>query len=87
MTELTGPDAAAAQPSPEWPEAPGAGITDSAVARALARLADLPQAPVAEHEAAYTALHDELLEALNDEHPDAVATDAQADAGATGGGA
>ena len=82
MTELTGPDAATAEPSPDWPEAPGAGITDPAVARALARLADLPQAPVAEHEAAYTALHDELLEALNDEHPDE-----DADAGATGGGA
>lgn len=82
MTELTGPDAAASQPSPEWPEEPGAGITDPAVARALARLADLPQAPVAEHEAAYTALHDELLEALNDEHPDA-----EAAAGAAGGGA
>ena len=82
MTELTGPDAAAAEPSPDWPEAPGAGITDPAVARALARLADLPQAPVAEHEAIYTALHDELLEALNDEHPDP-----QADAGAADGGA
>ena len=78
MTELTGPDAAAAQQSPDWPEAPGAGITDPAVARALARLADLPQTPVAEHEAAYTALHDELLEALNDERPDP---------GAAGGGA
>jgi hypothetical protein len=78
MTELTGPDAAAAQPFPDWPEAGGAGITDPAVARALARLADLPHAPVAEHEAAYTALHDELLEALNDEHPGARATDGAA---------
>lgn len=83
MTELTGPEPAAAQPFPAWPEAAGAGITDPAVARALARLADLPQAPVAEHEAAYAALHDELLEALNDEHPDAT----QADTRATDGGA
>ena len=65
MTELTEPEPAAAQPSPEWPEAGDTGVTDPVVAQALARLGALPQVPVAEHEAVYNELHDELLAALN----------------------
>lgn len=66
MTELTGSQEAA-QPSPDWPRLDQAAISDPTVSRALARLEALPQAPVAEHEAAYSRLHDELLEALNAE--------------------
>ena len=65
MTELTEPLPAAAQPSPDWPGTGGAGVTDPVVAQALARLGALPQVPVAEHEAVYNELHDELLAALN----------------------
>ena len=73
MTELNRPDEAAAQPSPDWPSAPSAadaGVTDPVVAQALSRLDALPQIPVAEHEAAYNGLHDELLAALNAEPAD-----------------
>jgi hypothetical protein len=70
MTELTEPDEAAAQPSPDWPRTNDAGITDPVVAPAIARLDALPQIPVAEHEAAYNGLHDELLAALNAEPTD-----------------
>lgn len=65
MTELTEPEPAAAQPSPDWPEASDEGVTDPVVAQALVRLGALPQVPVAEHEAVYNELHDELLAALN----------------------
>ncbi|TNB73402.1 hypothetical protein FHJ30_08100 [Arthrobacter sp. BB-1] len=65
MTELTEPESAAAQPSLDWPETGDAGVSDPAVAHALARLVALPQVPVAEHEAVYNELHDELLAALN----------------------
>jgi hypothetical protein len=70
MTELNRPDETAAQPSPDWPGAADAGITDPVVAQALSRLDALPQIPVAEHEAAYNGLHDELLAALNAEPAD-----------------
>jgi hypothetical protein len=66
MTELTG-SPEAAQPSPDWPRLDTAAISDPMVAQALARLDALPKAPVAEHEAAYSRLHDQLLEALNAE--------------------
>lgn len=69
MTELTGSEEAA-QPSPDWPRLDTAAISDPAVAQALSRLSALPQAPVAEHEAAYGQLHDELLEALDAEPAD-----------------
>lgn len=65
MTELTQPDDAPAQPFPDWPPASAAGVTDPVVARALARLEVLPQAPVGDHEAAYSQLHDDLLAALD----------------------
>jgi hypothetical protein len=67
MTELNEPESAAAQPSPDWPYVGDAGVTDPAVAQALARLDALPQVPVAEHEREYNELHDELLAALNSE--------------------
>ncbi|WP_258805524.1 hypothetical protein [Pseudarthrobacter sp. NS4] len=70
MTELTEPDEAAAQPSPDWPRPDGAGVTDPVVAQSMARLDPLPRLPVAEHEAAYNDLHDELLAALNAEPAD-----------------
>lgn len=66
MTELTGSEVAA-QPSPDWPRLDTAAINDSIVSQALERLEVLPQAPVADHEAAYGRLHDELLAALNAE--------------------
>ncbi|WP_411376109.1 hypothetical protein ACLH0K_07185 [Arthrobacter sp. MPF02] len=84
MTELT--DSAghlAAQPSPNWPQASGAGITDPAVTAVLARLETLPQSPVAEHEAVYNGLHDALLDALNAGPGDS----GPADGPAAGGGA
>lgn len=66
MTELTEPDgSAAAQPSTEWPEAGAPGVTDQVVAEAIKRLESLPQLPVEDQEAAYDALHDDLLAALN----------------------
>jgi hypothetical protein len=65
MTELTEPEPAAAQPSPDWSQASDTGVTDAVVAQALARLGALPQVPVAEHETVYNELHDELLAALN----------------------
>ena len=65
MTELTEPEPAAAQPSPDWPGTSDADVTDPVVAQALARLGALPQVPVAEHETVYNELHDELLAALN----------------------
>lgn len=67
MTELTESEPAAAQPSPDWPSASDAGVTDPVVARALARLEALPQIPAADHETVYNELHDELLAALNSE--------------------
>jgi hypothetical protein len=70
MTELNRPDEAAAQPSPDWPGTADAGVTDPVVAQALTRLDALPQVPVADHEAAYNGLHDELLAALNAEPTD-----------------
>ena len=84
MTELT--DSAgrlAAQPSTEWPQALGTGITDPGVTAVLARLETLPQSPVAEHVAVYNGLHDALLDALNAEPGDI----GPADNSAAGGGA
>jgi hypothetical protein len=76
MTELTG-SPEAAQPSPDWPRLDTAAISDRVVAQALTRLDALPQAPAAEHEAAYSRLHDELLEALNADPENAQPTDNQ----------
>jgi len=69
MTELTEPNDSTAQPAPEWPRAAlqdtAQEITDPQVARATARLLEIPGLPVAEHEALYNELHDRLLAALN----------------------
>ena len=65
MTELTGPEEPAAQPSPDWPRLDTPASKDPVVAEALAALDLLPEAPVEEHEAAYARLHDQLLEALD----------------------
>ena len=69
MTELTEPDDSTAQPAPEWPHAAmrdlGQETTDPQVARAMARLLDIPGLPTADHETVYNELHDELLAALN----------------------
>jgi hypothetical protein len=57
-----------------WPEltVPGtgagdAGVADPAVFAILARVREVPGLPVSEHPAAYTGMHDDLLEALNEE--------------------
>ncbi|MGX1161581.1 hypothetical protein FBY31_0041 [Arthrobacter sp. SLBN-100] len=66
MTELSTPDeSAAAQPSPDWPLDSQPAVTDQLVQQALAPLDALPGVPVAEHEAVYDALHDELRTALD----------------------
>lgn len=48
----------------------GSGVSpvgDSAVEAVLDRLADIQGLPVAAHAEAYSALHDDLLDALNDD--------------------
>ncbi len=66
MTELSQPDSAtAAQPSPDWPRAGQAEVADHLVQQSLGRLDALPRTPVAEHEAVYSELHDELRAALD----------------------
>ena len=76
MTELTEPDDSTAQPTPEWPQAAspdnGQEITDPQVARAVARLSDIPGLPASDHEVVYNELHDELLAALNSDPIDQV---------------
>jgi hypothetical protein len=71
MTELSPPDeSAAAQPSPDWPQDSQPEVTDQLVHQALAPLKSLPAVPVAEHEAVYNALHDELRAALDSDPSD-----------------
>ncbi len=66
MTELSHSDeSAAAQRSPDWPGTGPAGVMDHLVQQSLGRLDALPEAPVADHEAAYNELHDELRAALD----------------------
>jgi hypothetical protein len=56
-----------------WPELPvpgsasEAGVADPAVLAILDRVRSVPGLPVSEHPAAYAAMHDALLEALNEE--------------------
>jgi hypothetical protein len=57
-----------------WPELAvsgsgpsGAVAADPAVLAILDRVRDVPGLPVSEHQAAYTGMHDALLEALNQE--------------------
>ena len=65
MTEPTGREEPAAQPSPDWPRLDPAALKDPVVAEALAPLDLLPDAPLEDHEAAYARLHDQLMDALN----------------------
>ncbi len=66
MTELSPPDeSAAAQPSLDWPRMNYDEVPDYLVQQTLARLDVVPGTPVAEHEAAYSELHDELRAALD----------------------
>jgi hypothetical protein len=66
MTELSHTEeSAAAQPSPDWPRNSHADVTDHLVQQSLRRLDALPGTAVAEHEAAYNQLHDELRSALD----------------------
>jgi hypothetical protein len=66
MTELSHPDeSAAAQPSPDWPRINHDEVPDHLVQQSLVRLDAVPGTPVAEHEAAYSELHDELRAALD----------------------
>jgi hypothetical protein len=62
MTELSPTDeSAAAQPSPDWP----LDSQPEVVHQALAPLKALPAVSVAEHEAVYNDLHDQLRAALD----------------------
>jgi hypothetical protein len=45
----------------------GSAASDSAVQAVLRRVSDVPGLPVSEHPAAYTDMHDALLEALNED--------------------
>ena len=87
MTELTEPDDSTGQPTPEWPQHASRGsgqeITDPQVARAVARLSDIPGLPAADHEAVYNELHDQLLAALDSDPIDQV----RAATGRSGGAA
>ena len=66
MTELSPTDeSAAAQPSPDWPLDSQPEVTDQLVHQALAPLKALPAVSVAEHEAVYNDLHDQLRAALD----------------------
>ena len=66
MTELSPPDeSAAAQPSLDWPRINQDEVPDHLVQQSLARLDVVSKIPVAEHEAAYSELHDELRAALD----------------------
>lgn len=62
MTELNNIPDAGSSVSP---------VGDSAVDEVLDRLADIQGLPVAGHAEAYSALHDALLDALNDDDPSA----------------
>ena len=55
-------------PRPEWPAYSGdAGVGDPAIDAMLVRLGALPELPVAAHGEVYAGLHDELVEALNED--------------------
>lgn len=82
MTELNQNALPEAAPDVAWPEPPlseaeeaavpdsdrsGSAASDSAVQAVLQRVRDVPGLPVSEHPAAYTDMHDALLEALNED--------------------
>ncbi|MEC5180971.1 hypothetical protein [Arthrobacter sp. CG_A4] len=53
---------------PDWPPLPaGAAARDATVDALLERLGGLPGQPVAVHGEVYAGLHDDLMEALNDD--------------------
>jgi hypothetical protein len=70
MTELN-EERQAAQPTLEWPETTPGDIEDPSVEAIVAPLDSLKDQPVAEHDAVYAALHDALLESLNEDAPSA----------------
>ena len=83
MTELNNfPETDAGPAGVSWPAAPAeagesAGLStgvleDASVAAVLDRLAGIPALPVGGHADAYSALHDALLDALNEDDPSAV---------------
>ncbi|CAH0175406.1 hypothetical protein SRABI83_01294 [Arthrobacter sp. Bi83] len=79
MTELNPDSHVEAASLVSWPEPPpadsGAGgsegisVVDGTVHEILDQVREIPGLPVSEHPAAYTAMHDALLEALNDDTP------------------
>lgn len=51
-----------------WPLSPeSAGAQDLTVSALLERLRKLPELPVADHEEVYAGLHEDLMEALNED--------------------
>lgn len=64
MTELN-PDPVPTETRVDWPAQPGGGTADADVDALLGRLGTLPGLPVSAHGDVYAALHDELMEALN----------------------
>jgi hypothetical protein len=83
MTELNNfPGTDSERAGVSWPAASaGAGesaglstgaLEDAPVAAVLDRLAGIPGLPVGGHADAYSALHDALLDALNEDDPSAV---------------
>jgi hypothetical protein len=82
MTELNNfPETDSDPAGVSWPATPAgnggsaghrmAAVEDASVAAVLDRLADIPGLPVGGHADAYSALHDALLDALNDDDPSA----------------
>ncbi len=74
MTELNAGHAVEAAPPMAWPELPADGFDgtgsvgngeDGKVQAILEGVLEVPGLPVSEHPAAYTEIHDALLEALN----------------------
>jgi hypothetical protein len=47
----------------------GTSVVDATVQEVLDRVREIPGLPVSEHPAAYTEIHDALLEALNEDTP------------------
>lgn len=74
MTELNAEAAVEAATPMAWPELPADGFDgtgsagngeDGGVHAVLERVLEIPGLPVSEHPAAYTEMHDALLDALN----------------------
>lgn len=86
MTELNNfPETDSDRAGVSWPAAPAGdgepashntgAVQDATVAAVLGRLADIPELPVGGHAEAYSALHDALLDALNEDDPSAAGDD------------